>query len=110
MSWIHDPDNELWVGGTFKKPARDPVKGFFGDTIKPGDAVVYITGGSGICINVGIFLGVIRRLPPKSPGNENFKIEEYVIQLPDQSRTRLHYNRIFPATVKLSDLFGVRFS
>src|SRR6478609_4805154 len=107
MSWVHDPDNLLRAGGTFKDPLRDTIKGQFRDTIKPGQRVVYITGGSGICINIGTFMGVIRRLPPKSPGNEQFKIEEYVIQLDDKSRTRLHYNRIFPDTIKLSDLFNV---
>jgi hypothetical protein len=112
MSWVHDPDNALYVGGSFKDPARDPVKGYFGDTIKPGQRVIFITGGSGFCINTGTYIGVIRRLPSKhqAANNKDYKIEEYVIQLDDKSRTRLHYNRIFPDTLQLSDLFNERFS
>lgn len=105
--YVHDPENRLWVGGTVQRPARDPIYGHFNDVIKPDQRVIFITSGSGFRINTGKFLGVIRK--PGTGINAAYKIEEYVIQLDDKSRTRLHYNKIFADTIQLSDLFGIQF-
>lgn len=107
MAWVHDPDNRLRVGGDVKRPLSDNIYSYFQDVIKPGQRVVYIASGSNFRINIGTYLGVIRK--PGTGINVQHKYQEYVIKLDDGSRTRIHYNNIFADTVQLSDLFGIQF-